>query len=1040
MTGAGVETCDQVAGSAPHDPFDSKSCGADAVSPAASSSSSTVLSQYSTCGESEFERYCSANSAMGTPSLCSTSMGRFNDFNLESDFGSSLENFSLDGRIDRKFSNSGVDWIKGRNEGGSSSGIGDDGLVERRRRRESVEVGSDEENDDSGSGFGFDGREDFEAESDDGSMYGCGSGDESGKKLYVHRDVKSGGEAAKVENGNPLFINSSVAFGSDDWDDFELETGGSVAAPLALDGFEQQRGHDFESERDVFCSASVTATRMSSVGHTEIGKDAIKEPAGVRPGEIDELEDSFNSCSLLVPTGFEVAELEREEEVKDIPVASCEIHSVHELTKYDESNSLKALKDIVNPSATGNHVQGIDETTENWKGSVVDEHDPVEGKTSVDLGLNSIHCGTDGMESSVKSDKIIGIVDNKAFENQNMTVLDMEKDPPADTAIQKFASPADYSVNIKPNSTQTMSENNSAKTSPKASSVDYFEDHPAVIKAENFELIEMYAEIVDEMEEILLDSGESRGARLSQVNRMLPSQLSLPSRDGGSTASTSGTDDSYPLMTQQLKIDGVEVVGAKQKKGDVSLSERLVGVKEYTVYILRVWSGKEWWDVERRYRDFFTLYRRLKSLSADQGWALPPPWNSVEKESRKLFGNVSPNVVSERSILIQECLSSIIHSGKFSSLPSALIWFLSPQDSFLGSPPSKTQAPWSTVSGRGQDTETIPVLGKTISLVVEIRPYKSTKQMLEAQNNTCAGCHKHFNDGMTLMRDFVQTLGWGKPRLCEYTGQLFCSSCHTNDTAVLPARVLHQWDFTQYPVSQLAKSYLDSIYEQPMLCVSAVNPLLFSKVPALQHVMSVRKRIGTMLPYVHCPFRRTINKGLGCRRYLLESNDFFALRDLIDLSKGAFAALPVMVETVSSKILEHITEQCLVCCDVGIPCNARQACSDPSSLIFPFQVDILTEGEIKRCTSCGSVFHKLCFTKLTNCSCGAHIGGNENKGSSDKLNRSASSGILVRRSTSGLSASLLTGLFSKSNPENVDDHKGRDTVILMGSLPSTSLS
>lgn len=50
------------------------------------------------------------------------------------------------------------------------------------------------------------------------------------------------------------------------------------------------------------------------------------------------------------------------------------------------------------------------------------------------------------------------------------------------------------------------------------------------------------------------------------------------------------------------------------------------------------------------------------------------------------------------------------------------------------------------------------------------------------------------------------------------------------------------------------------------------------------------------------------------------------------------AALPVMVETISRKILEHIAEQCLICCDVGIPCNARQACDDPSSLIFPFQV------------------------------------------------------------------------------------------------------
>ncbi|PHT70092.1 hypothetical protein T459_25196 [Capsicum annuum] len=48
-------------------------------------------------------------------------------------------------------------------------------------------------------------------------------------------------------------------------------------------------------------------------------------------------------------------------------------------------------------------------------------------------------------------------------------------------------------------------------------------------------------------------------------------------------------------------------------------------------------------------------------------------------------------------------------------------------------------------------------------------------------------------------------------------------------------------------------------------------------------------------------------------------------------------ALPVMVETISRKILEHIAEQCLICCDVGIPYNARQTCDDPSYLILPFQ-------------------------------------------------------------------------------------------------------
>lgn len=332
-----------------------------------------------------------------------------------------------------------------------------------------------------------------------------------------------------------------------------------------------------------------------------------------------------------------------------------------------------------------------------------------------------------------------------------------------------------------------------------------------ILQIDAFELNEFYDEVVLEMEEILLASSESPGARFPHSNRALQSQLSLPVRDGGSSASTSGMDDEYTFIQNPLRIDGIEVVGARQKKGDVSFSERLVGVKEYTVYKIRVWSGNDEWEVERRYRDFFTLYRRLKTLHTNQGWVLPSPWTSAEKESRKIFGNVSPTVIAERSILIQECLRSILHPGIFTTSPSALIWFLCPQDSVPSSLRSNTVVPRSISRGT---TENISTLGKTISLIVEIQPYKSMKQMLEAQHYTCAGCYKHFDDGKTLIQDFAQTLGWGKPRLCEYTSQLFCSSCHTNETAVLPARVLHNWDFTQYPVSQFAKSYLDSIYDQ----------------------------------------------------------------------------------------------------------------------------------------------------------------------------------------------------------------------------------
>lgn len=320
------------------------------------------------------------------------------------------------------------------------------------------------------------------------------------------------------------------------------------------------------------------------------------------------------------------------------------------------------------------------------------------------------------------------------------------------------------------------------------------------------------------MEEILLESVDSPAARFAMGNRMREPQLSMPLRDGGLTASTSGTDDAYLLVQRPRRIDKVEVVGARQKRGDVSFSERLVGVKEYTVYKINVWSGNDQWEVERRYRDFLTLYRYMKTLFNEQGWILPLPWSFLDKES-KIFRSATPDIIAKRSVLIQECLQSILCTRFFSSPPRALVWFLSPQDSH--SITSVSNAPVSQSSfTRGESIQNFSTLGKTISLIVEIPLNKSMRQLLEAQHHTCAGCHKHFDDGKTMVWDFVQTLGWGKPRLCEYTGQLFCSSCHTNETAVLPARVLHRWDFTHYPVSQMAKSYLDSIHEQVILEVA----------------------------------------------------------------------------------------------------------------------------------------------------------------------------------------------------------------------------
>ncbi|KAK1357844.1 PX domain-containing protein [Heracleum sosnowskyi] len=1067
---------------------------------------SPVSSRYSSCGESEFDRYCSANSAMGTPSMCS-SVGPFRD--AESEFGSfrSLDGFSLGGSFERKFDDRKVPELSrrigssdarnglglgqglARNDGAvnlddDSTGFMDFGVQSRAGEIPDLSTALDEGlygEDGGGRVFKWDcaapglmrssdsdcmlQKENAEADqetvstnggailngdshcstsvdrvdsclenagidmgcdminggrcSDEGeassryeysegedSSFGYGTGDEKQIDSYDNRNI--GYPQDKIrKNENALRMNSSVAFGSDDWDDYMHETCANPLTSKAPDDLWVQKQITGGSDSDNLHSAFALSNRLQTtcLPVQQVGvKDILTNGNQVEDGN-----------ELMLDIG------------------TCSTDSLSKVGEGGGHNMCSENHKSVGLSQPADLPQNCSE-----RNIYVKEHALLVEDLALKAGLCIGEDKLKGVHLCTSTEEKISVVHSS--KSMNYEEREQHSDSPSiDTFSHLHSTPVESSeITVKESfedqiSNSLQAQNIVSRTMKESSAPN----HAAPLEVGGHKINEYYDEIVHEMEDILLDSNESHGSRFVQSNRSSQSQISMPLRDGGSTASTSSSENVYALMNRPLRIDKVDVVGARQKNGNVSLSERLVGVKEYTVYKLRVWSGEDTWEVERRYRDFCTLYRRLKTLFADQGWILPSPWSSVDRESRKIFGNASPSVIAERSVLIKDCLQSLINSQFSSSHSGPLYWFLSPPKDDPCFPATGSEMLQSTLR-TGDGVEKLSTFGTTISLVVKIWPNKSKKQILEAQHYTCLGCHKHFDDGKTRIRDLVQTLGWGKPRLCEYSGQLFCASCHTNETAVLPARVLHSWDFTPYPVSQMAKYYLDSIHDQPMLCVSAVNPLLFSKVPALQLVTNVRKRIGAMLPYVRCPFRRTIFIGLGSRRYLLESNDFFALRDLIDLSRGVFAALPVMVENVSKKILEHITEQCLVCCDVGVPCNARQACEDPSSLFFPFQ-----EGEVERCRSCKVVFHKPCFKKIATCPCGAHIKLDETKRLESKDNTGGDAygtlDLLRRQDDSWSSANFLSGLFSKAKLEKLLVHKDHDNVISMGSLPSSSM-
>ncbi|KAK2085782.1 Differentially expressed in FDCP 8 [Saguinus oedipus] len=94
-------------------------------------------------------------------------------------------------------------------------------------------------------------------------------------------------------------------------------------------------------------------------------------------------------------------------------------------------------------------------------------------------------------------------------------------------------------------------------------------------------------------------------------------------------------------------------------------------------------------------------------------------------------------------------------------------------------------------------------------------------------------------------------------RQCDYTGQYYCSHCHWNDLAVIPARVVHNWDFEPrkresrkggrvslvygpgagvWGVSRCSMRYLALMVSRPVLRLREINPLLFNYVEELVEI------------------------------------------------------------------------------------------------------------------------------------------------------------------------------------------------------------
>ncbi|XP_035878859.1 pleckstrin homology domain-containing family M member 3 isoform X2 [Phyllostomus discolor] len=200
----------------------------------------------------------------------------------------------------------------------------------------------------------------------------------------------------------------------------------------------------------------------------------------------------------------------------------------------------------------------------------------------------------------------------------------------------------------------------------------------------------------------------------------------------------------------------------------------------------------------------------------------------------------------------------------------------------------------------------------------------SLERGLTAQSFKCAGCQRSIG------------LSNGKAKVCNYSGWYYCSSCHVDDSFLIPARIVHNWDTSKYKVSKQAKEFLEYVYEEPLIDIQQENPMLYLHAEPLAAVVRLRQRLKSLRAYLfscRAAVAEDLRRRIFPREYLLQQIHLYSLADLQQVIEGKLA--PFLGKVI--KFATSHVYSCSLCSQKGFLC---EICNN-GEILYPFE-DIST--------------------------------------------------------------------------------------------------